>query len=103
MVARFCLDDFGTGFASFAYLRYLAVDTLKIDGTFIRDMPRQTDSTVLVKAMVDVAHGLGKRAIAECVEDQETVDILVQLEVDLLQGCHLSMPTTDPSSLIDLA
>ena len=55
-----CLDDFGTGFSSFAYLKHLKADVLKIDGLFIRDLPNERDNQVFVKAIVDVARGLGK-------------------------------------------
>ena len=66
---RVCLDDFGAGFSSFAYLKHLDVDMLKIDGQFIRDLPTDRDNQVFVKAIVDVARGLKKLTVAECVED----------------------------------
>lgn len=55
-----CLDDFGTGFSSFVYLKYLKVDTLKIDGLFIRDLPNDHDNQLFVKSIADVARGMGK-------------------------------------------
>jgi diguanylate cyclase (GGDEF)-like protein/PAS domain S-box-containing protein len=94
-----CLDDFGVGFASFAYLKHLHVDTIKIDGLFIRDLPNDHDNQVFVKAMVSVALGLGKSVVAEYVEDGRTLDLLRQFGVDLVQGYHLDRPTADHPSL----
>ena len=72
----FALDDFGVGFSSFSHLKNLPVDYLKIDGSFIRDLPRSSTDQHLVRAMVAVAAGLGKRTIAEFVADAETFDLL---------------------------
>ncbi len=89
---KVCLDDFGTGFASFAYLKHLDADILKIDGLFIRDLPRDTDNQVFVKAIVDVARGMGKATIAEFVENAEILAMLRDLGVDYVQGYHLDRP-----------
>ncbi len=89
---RVCLDDFGNGFSSFAYLKHLNVDHLKIDGLFIRDLPHDRDNQVFVKAIVDVARGMRKKTVAEFVEDEETRDMLTTLGVDMLQGYYLDMP-----------
>lgn len=90
-----CLDDFGTGFSSFAYLKHLDADILKIDGLFIRDLPNDRDNQVFVKAIVDVARGMNKVTVAEFVEDAETLEMLRRLGVDLVQGYHLDMPRAD--------
>jgi EAL domain-containing protein (putative c-di-GMP-specific phosphodiesterase class I) len=87
-----CLDDFGTGFSSFAYLKHLRADVLKIDGLFIRDLPNDRDNQVFVKAIVDVARGMRKTTIAEFVEDAETLAMLRRFGVDLVQGYHLDLP-----------
>lgn len=87
-----CLDDFGTGFASFAYLKHLKVDVLKIDGLFIRNLTREHDNQVFVRAIIDVARGLGRRTVAEFVESQEIWDMLKTLGVDMVQGYHLDQP-----------
>jgi len=87
-----CLDDFGTGFASFAYLKHLKADVLKIDGLFIRDLPNDRDNQVFVKSIVDVARGLGKRTVAEFVENEETLEMLRRFGIDMVQGYHLDMP-----------
>ena len=86
------LDDFGVGFASFAYLKHLHVDTIKIDGIFIRDLPNDPDNQVFVQAMVSVALGLGKSVVAEYVEDGKTLALLRNFGVDLVQGYFLDRP-----------
>jgi diguanylate cyclase (GGDEF)-like protein/PAS domain S-box-containing protein len=87
-----CLDDFGTGFSSFAYLKHLQADAVKIDGLFIRNLPRDYDNQLFVKAIVSVAKGLHKSTIAECVEDEETLDMLRSFGVDSVQGYHFEKP-----------
>ena len=87
-----CLDDFGTGFSSFAYLKYLKVDALKIDGLFIRDLANDPDNQLFVKSIADVARGMGKRTIAEFVENVDTFDLLSKFGVDLVQGYFLDRP-----------
>lgn len=94
-----CLDDFGTGFSSFAYLKYLKVDTLKIDGLFIRDLPSDHDNQLFVKSIADVARGMGKITVAEFVEDEATLDLLTQFGVDLVQGYFLDRPIADHPAL----
>lgn len=89
---RFALDDFGVGFSSFSHLKLLPVDYLKIDGSFIRQLPRDVVDQHLVRAMVEVAHGLGKRTVAEFVGDAETVAVLRKLGVDYAQGWHVGKP-----------
>ena len=93
---RICLDDFGTGFSSFAYLKHLQVDAVKIDGLFIRDLPNDFDNQIFVKAIVAVAHGRRKHTIAECVEDAQTLDMLRSFGVDAVQGFYLDRPRSDP-------
>lgn len=96
-----CLDDFGVGFASFAYLKHLNVDTIKIDGIFIHDLPSDPDNQVFVQAMVSVALGLGKMVVAEYVEDEPTLALLKKFGVDLVQGYHLDRPTRDHPALMN--
>jgi diguanylate cyclase (GGDEF)-like protein/PAS domain S-box-containing protein len=86
---RVGLDDFGVGFASFYHLKHLPVDYLKIDGSFIRNLPRDPVDQQLVRAMVAVARGLGKETIAEFVSDDETVRLLRDYGVDFAQGFHI--------------
>ncbi|HEY9097974.1 MAG TPA: EAL domain-containing protein [Thiobacillus sp.] len=94
------LDDFGSGFSSFAYLKHLQVDTLKIDGLFVRNLPVDRDNQVFVKAIADVARGMGKRTIAEFVEDARTLEMLREFGVDMVQGYHLDKPQRDHPGLI---
>lgn len=88
----FALDDFGVGYSSFYYLKTLPVDYLKIDGSFIRNLPRDNADQHLVRSMVELARGLGKRTIAEFVGDDETVTLLRDLGVDFGQGYFLGEP-----------
>ena len=96
---RVCLDDFGTGFSSFAYLKHLKADILKIDGLFIRDLPNDHDNQVFVKSIVDVARGMNKITVAEFVEDAETLAMLKVFGVDMVQGYHLDMPRANHPAL----
>jgi EAL domain-containing protein (putative c-di-GMP-specific phosphodiesterase class I) len=83
---RFSLDDFGSGLSSFAYLKALPVDYLKIDGMFIRDIKSNAISCALVKAINEVGHVMGMRTVAEYVEDEETLQLVRDLGVDYAQG-----------------
>lgn len=94
-----CLDDFGAGFASFAYLKHIRVDAIKLDGMFIRNLPHDHDNQVFVRGMVEVARGLGKTTVAECVEDEATLRLLAELGVDKAQGYHLDRPQAQHPAL----
>lgn len=89
---RFALDDFGTGLSSFAYLKELPVDLLKIDGIFIRDLVGDPIQLAMVKSINDVGHVMGMKTVAEFVEDQEIMDLLKEIGVDYAQGYHISKP-----------
>ncbi|MGN6277033.1 MAG: putative bifunctional diguanylate cyclase/phosphodiesterase [Solirubrobacterales bacterium] len=86
------IDDYGAGFGPFAYLKKVPFDVIKIDGTFIRDMPRNDADQLVVKAIVEIARGLGKRTIAEFVEDGDTTKMLRDYGVDMAQGYYLGKP-----------
>jgi EAL domain-containing protein (putative c-di-GMP-specific phosphodiesterase class I) len=86
------LDDFGTGFASFTYLKRLPLESLKIDIEFIRDLPRSTANQHIVQSIVQLARGFGYDTIAEGVEDEETLSLLRTYGVDYAQGYHLGVP-----------
>ncbi|HEY6281144.1 MAG TPA: EAL domain-containing protein [Burkholderiales bacterium] len=92
---RVCLDDFGSGFSSFAYLKHLDVDIVKIDGLFIRSLPNDQDNQVFVKAIIDVARGMRKTTVAESVEDLDTLEMLKGFGVDMMQGYYLEKPHSD--------
>jgi EAL domain-containing protein (putative c-di-GMP-specific phosphodiesterase class I)/FixJ family two-component response regulator len=92
MGCEFALDDFGAGFGSFYNLKHLPVDYLKIDGEFVRGLPRSQIDQRMVKAMVEIARGLHLRTIAEGVESAETLELLREYGVDFAQGHHLGRP-----------
>ncbi len=89
---RFALDDFGAGFSSFNYLKHLPVDYIKIDGGFIKNMASDPVDQAMVKSIIQVAHAVGKKTIAEYVQDAETLSMLCQLGVDYAQGYHIGEP-----------
>src|SRR3954454_3933406 len=89
---RFALDDFGAGFGSHYYLKHLPLNYLKIDGDFIRSLPTSMTDQLMVKAMVQVAKGLGMKTIAEFVENEDTILFLKQYGVDFAQGFHVGRP-----------
>lgn len=86
------LDDFGAGFGSFTYLRQIPFDLLKIDGQFVRECARDARDCVLVEALVKIAGSLGKRTVAEFVDDEPTLAALRTIGVDMGQGYHLGRP-----------
>jgi EAL domain-containing protein (putative c-di-GMP-specific phosphodiesterase class I) len=88
----FARDDFGAGFGSFYYLKHLPFDYLKIDGDFIRQLPASKPDQLTVKAIVQIAHGLGKRTVAEFVGDEATLGLLGRFGVDFAQGYHTGRP-----------
>jgi diguanylate cyclase (GGDEF)-like protein len=87
------LDDFGTGFSSFSYLKDLPIQHLKIDIEFIRELPSSPTDQRLVQAMVQFAKALGQETVAEGVENSETLALVRAFEVDYAQGFHIGEPT----------
>jgi EAL domain-containing protein (putative c-di-GMP-specific phosphodiesterase class I) len=92
MGCEFALDDFGTGFSSFAYLKHLPVDKLKIDGSFVKGMAEERVDQAMVQSMNEIAHALGKKTIAEFVESEAILKLLRGYGVDYAQGHHLGKP-----------
>jgi len=86
------LDDFGTGFSSFSYLKELPVQHLKLDIEFIRDLPRSPSDQKLVQAMVQFAKAMGQETVAEGIEDAETLAMVRAFEIDFAQGFHIGEP-----------
>lgn len=86
------LDDFGVGYSSFAYLADLPIDVVKIDGFFVKDMHHKSLNKTMVNAINDIAHELGKKTVAEFVENQDIYNLLKELKVDYSQGYHLGKP-----------
>ena len=86
------IDDFGTGYSSLAYLRDLPVDEIKIDRSFVLEMKGDRSGETIVRSIIDLAHNLGLRAVAEGVEDQGLLTRLTELGCDTAQGYHISRP-----------
>jgi len=86
------LDDFGVGFSSFYYLKYLPVEYVKIDGSFIKQLDTNYEDKVFVKALTDVSQALGKKTIAEFVENEAILSILKEFGIDYAQGYHIGKP-----------
>jgi diguanylate cyclase (GGDEF)-like protein/PAS domain S-box-containing protein len=97
----FAIDDFGAGFASFYYLKHLPFDYLKLDGEFIKALPTSRIDQLVVRSVVEIARGLGKRTIAECVGSSETVELLRSYGVDFAQGFYVARPK--PLAEVDLS
>jgi diguanylate cyclase (GGDEF)-like protein len=86
------IDDYGAGFGPFHYLKQIPFDLIKIDGSFISDMPNSDADQLTVQAIVQIARGLGKTTIAEYVQDDITAQMLREYGVDMAQGYHLGRP-----------
>jgi EAL domain-containing protein (putative c-di-GMP-specific phosphodiesterase class I) len=89
----FALDDFGSGYNSFHYLRELSFDFVKIDGEFVRNIVQSSVDRTLVSNMARLCRELGILTIAEFVEDGEILQAVQSLGIDYAQGFHLAMPT----------
>jgi EAL domain-containing protein (putative c-di-GMP-specific phosphodiesterase class I) len=92
MGCRFALDDFGRGLSSFGNLKNLAIDYLKIDGSFIRNLASDSVNQAMVAAMVKLARTLNFKVIAEQVEDISALEAARNMGVDFLQGFQLGRP-----------
>jgi EAL domain-containing protein (putative c-di-GMP-specific phosphodiesterase class I) len=89
---RISVDDFGTGYSSLTYLRNLPADEVKIDRSFLVDVPGHGGDPVIVKSVIDLGHDLGLEVVAEGVEDQETCQALAFMGCDTIQGFHIAPP-----------
>jgi EAL domain-containing protein (putative c-di-GMP-specific phosphodiesterase class I) len=92
MGCQFALDDFGVGLSSFGYLKSLAVDYLKLDGCFIKNMTRDGTDYAMVQAINSVGQTLRIKTIAEFVENRETLEALREIGVDYAQGYGIAEP-----------
>jgi EAL domain-containing protein (putative c-di-GMP-specific phosphodiesterase class I) len=88
----FSLDDFGSGMSSYAYLKNLPVDFLKIDGTFVKNMDENPYDYAVVKSIAEIGHFMGKKIIAEYVETPRILDMLREIGVDYAQGYAIARP-----------
>jgi EAL domain-containing protein (putative c-di-GMP-specific phosphodiesterase class I) len=86
------IDDFGTGYSSMKQLQRLPFSELKVDMEFVRECAVSKDARTIVKTIIDLAHNLGLRAVAEGAEDQKTLDVLSEFGCDLVQGYVISRP-----------
>ncbi|MGA1860383.1 EAL domain-containing protein [Azospirillum sp. 11R-A] len=92
MGVQVSIDDFGTGYSNLSYIGRLAVDKLKIDRSFVADLTRNHDSAKITAAVIQMAHSLNLTAVAEGVEDAETLEALRGLHCDFAQGYFLGRP-----------
>jgi PAS domain S-box-containing protein len=98
------LDDFGTGYGSFTYLKHLPVTELKIDMSFIRDLRNDEVDRRVVRSIITVAKNFEMTTVAEGVEDEETLQLLLEMGVDQLQGYHLGRPSAlDPEAALEVS
>ena len=97
------LDDFGAGYTSFRNLQALAVDMVKIDGAFIKDLADRPDNQLFIRTLLGLAKGFGLDTVAECVETEAEAEILRQQDVTFLQGYLYGKPELDRSKIVSAA
>jgi diguanylate cyclase (GGDEF)-like protein len=93
---RIALDDFGTAFASLSYLRSFPFDTIKIDRSFVRDLPEQSDCSAIIAAVAGLASKLHMRSVAEGIETSEQLDMVTEIGCDEVQGYYFNRPVSGP-------
>ncbi len=89
---KFALDDFGSGTSSYAYLRSLPIDYVKVDGAFVKDIANNTSDYAVVKSINEIAHVMGKQTVAEGVEDEFAYQLLHDIGIDYVQGFGVEKP-----------
>jgi len=92
---RVALDDFGAGHTALRHLQILAVDTVKIDGAFVRNLAASRENQVFLRHLLGLTKGFGLSTIAECVENAEDAAMLRAEGIDYLQGYHIGAPTIE--------
>ena len=93
---RLSIDDFGTGYSSLAYLRRFPLDALKIDRAFVSGLGVDPDSRAITSAIIELAHALGLDVVAEGVEQEVQLEVLVDMGCDRAQGFFFSRPVPAP-------
>jgi EAL domain-containing protein (putative c-di-GMP-specific phosphodiesterase class I) len=99
MGVRLAIDDFGTGHSSLGYLKRFPIDQLKVDRTFVRDLPHNSDDVAITRAVIAMAHSLKMSVVAEGVEHQEQFDLLREEGCDEFQG-YFCRPPIDEAELM---
>jgi EAL domain-containing protein (putative c-di-GMP-specific phosphodiesterase class I) len=92
MGCRVAIDDFGAGYTSFKNLKHLAVDMVKIDGAFVKNLTADKTDAIFINTMVQLAQSFGMETVAEWVGDEATAQLLADSGIDYLQGYHFGMP-----------
>jgi EAL domain-containing protein (putative c-di-GMP-specific phosphodiesterase class I) len=93
------IDDFGAGYSSLGYLKHFPFHKVKIDGSFVRDIGRDRESSAIVAAVIALGHALEKQVTAECIESEPQLAFLAEQGCDLAQGYLLGRP--QPAAAID--
>lgn len=96
---QFAVDDFGSGFSSYSYLKHMPVEYVKIEGEFVERIVDDEVDRAMVKSMVDIAKACGKKVVAEYVCDQKTLDILRGYGIDYVQGFFIAKPEANPTAV----
>lgn len=86
------IDDFGTGYSSISYLKWLKVDAIKLDQSFVRNLDQSKEDQAIVRSVIELAHAMGTTVVAEGVENEETLNILAGFSCDYAQGYLISRP-----------
>jgi EAL domain-containing protein (putative c-di-GMP-specific phosphodiesterase class I) len=92
---RFAIDDFGSGFSTFHYIKKFPIDFIKIDGEFILNIHQDKKDRAFVKSIVALAKELGVYSVAEFVENEDTLNLLKEMGVDYVQGYYIGKPKND--------
>jgi EAL domain-containing protein (putative c-di-GMP-specific phosphodiesterase class I) len=103
MGVRLSIDDFGTGHSSLGYLKRFPIDRLKVDRTFVKELPHNGDDAAITRAVIALAHSLKMTVVAEGVEDQQQFDMLRDQGCDEFQGYYCRPPLPEPELMRFLA